>query len=138
MTTVATRPATTDARSDVTARFLAALAARDFTAIEQVLAPDVWLRALLVREIREARDATGTVAALREWFAEAEDLDVHALEQATVEGRQRLRWQFVLRPPWAPDVRHRIEQVGYAGVRDGRISRLDLACTGYHPLVDAT
>lgn len=127
-TPVATSPAAT------TQRFLAALARRDFPAVAATLSEDVWMRAMLVREICEAHDAVTTVEALRAWFATAEDFDVRELEQAAVEGRQRVRWQFVLRPDWAPGTPHRIEQVGYVAVRLGRITRLDVVCTGFHPI----
>lgn len=118
----------------VTRRFLDALSRRDFTAVAATLDPDVWMRAMLVRETREAHDDHSTIAAMRDWFATAEDVDVRELEQATVEGRQRVRWQFVLRPDWAPGTLHRIEQVGYVTVRLGRITRLDVVCTGFHPM----
>lgn len=120
--------------SIVTRRFLDGLARRDFAQVADTLAPDVWMRAMLVREIREAHDAPATIAALEEWFATAESFEIRELEYATVEARQRLRWQFVLRPDWAPETPHRIEQVGYAAVRRGRITRLDVVCTGFHPM----
>lgn len=120
--------------SIVTRRFLDALARRDFARVADTLAPDVWMRAMLVREIREAHDAPAAIAALKEWFATAASFEIRELEHATVEARQRLRWQFVLRPDWAPDTPHRIEQVGYAAVRRGRITRLDVVCTGFHPM----
>ncbi len=124
-----------DAPASVVARrFLDALARRDFAGVAATLSPDVWMRAMLVRQTREAHDAQATVASLQEWFAGAEGFEVRELEQATVEGRQRVRWHFVLRPDWAPGTRHRIEQVGYVAVRHGRITRLDVVCTGFPPM----
>lgn len=133
-TTTTTTPDLDVPAPAVARRFLDALARRDFDAVAVTLADDVWMRAMLVRETREAHDAETTVASLREWFAAAQDFKVHELEQATVEGRQRVRWQVVLRPDWAPATPHRIEQVGYAAVRHGRITRLDVVCTGFHPM----
>lgn len=123
-----------DMPTSVTHRFLGALARRAFPEVADTLAPNVWMRAMLVREIREAHDVAATIALLEEWFAAAESFEIRELEHATVEGRQRLRWQFVLRPAWAPGTPHRIEQVGYAAIHRGRISRLDVVCTGFHPL----
>lgn len=131
MTTVLAPP---DAASAVTGPFLDALACRDFARVYATLAPDVWMRAMLVREVREAHGAAATVASFEEWFGAAESFQICELEHAAVEGRQRMRWQFVLRPGWAPTVPHRIEQVGYAAVRHGRIRRIDLVCTGFHPI----
>ena len=137
MTMMTTTPQAADTTpAAVTRRFLSALARRDFSAVEATFFPGVWMRAMLVRETRETHDHVGALAALREWFAHAEDLEVCELEQATVEGRQRVRWQFVLRPDWAPGTLHRIEQVGYVTVRLGRITRLDVVCTGFHPVPD--
>jgi hypothetical protein len=30
-----------------------------------------------------------------------------------------------------------IEQTGFCRVKDGRISRIDLVCTGFHPLTES-
>ncbi|HSK56459.1 MAG TPA: nuclear transport factor 2 family protein [Jiangellales bacterium] len=120
------------------ARFLEALAERDLDAILDLLAPDVWLRALLTREVAEARDAAAAARLLGTWVdapggREVSEAAWTALADVGVPGRARIRYRFRLRPTWAPDTWHVIEQTGYLRVGpDGRITRLDLACTGYH------
>ena len=121
------------------ARFLEALAERDLDAILDLLAPDVWLRALLTREVAEARDAAAAARLLGTWVDAPGGREVSeaaawtALADDGVPGRARIRYRFRLRPTWAPDTWHVIEQTGYLRVGpDGRITRLDLACTGYH------
>jgi hypothetical protein len=47
-----------------------------------------------------------------------------------------VRYRVAERPAWVPEQWHVIAQTGYLRVRDGRISRLDLVCTGYHPVVE--
>jgi hypothetical protein len=120
------------------ARFLDALVERDLDAILDLLAPDVWLRALLTREVAEARDAGSATRLLGTWVDAPEGREVReaawtALADDGVPGRARIRYRLRLRPTWAPDTWHVIEQTGYLRVgTDGRITRLDLACTGYH------
>ena len=119
-------------------RFLAALVARDLDTVQDLLAPDVWLRALLTREVAEARDAEAATLLIGTWFEAPEDREVldttwTVVASEGVPGRARIRYRFRLRPTWAPDTGHVIEQTGYLRVGpDGRITRLDLACTGYH------
>lgn len=120
----------------VVAAFLDALARRDAAALQACLAPDVWLRALLTRTVFEATDAAGVVAAYRGWLGAQDGLTVLVAEHRGLIGRHLLRYRFLLRPDWAPETWHEIEQTGYCRVRDGRISRIDLACTGYWPVAD--
>jgi hypothetical protein len=146
---MADRPVTTPARAvtatapaalvEATAtRFLAALVAHDLDTAQDLLAPDVWLRALLTREVAEARDAEAATLLIRTWFDAPEGREVRdtawtVVAAEGVPGRARIRYRFRLRPTWAPDTWHVIEQTGYLRVGpDGRITRLDLACTGYH------
>lgn len=115
---------------------LRCLGAGDFDALERVLAPTVWLRAVLVRRVHEASTARGVVAALRAWTATPHGRLLVDSGHYRMPGREFVRYRFLLRPPWAPEEWRMMEQCGYLRVCEGRISRLDLACSGYHP-VDA-
>jgi hypothetical protein len=117
----------------VVRRFLAAVLDRDERRLFAHLQPDVWFRALLVREVIEHHDAVSTVAVFRGWFLEAPDVEVLEVTTAPALSRVHLRYRVRLRPAWDPEVWHVIEQAGYARVRDGAISRLDLTCTGFVP-----
>lgn len=122
-------------RPDTTARaFVETLARRDVAALRDLLADDVWFRILLPHEAVELHTAAETVDAFHQWYGTATAFEVEHLDHHTMAGREFVAYRFALRPAWAPDQWHRIEQSGYLRVRDGRISRLDLVCTGFHPV----
>lgn len=115
-------------------RYLAALAVRDFEALARLLAPDVWLRALLPRHLDEHYGAGETVGALRGWYGGATAFQVLALDHDVAGHKERVRYRFLLRPDWAPDTPHLIEQQAYLSVADGVIRKIDLVCTGFMPV----
>jgi hypothetical protein len=117
-------------------RFVDALATWDPPALHALLDPEVWFRAMLVREVVERHDATATVALLDDWFGSAVQRELVGAGSEQLSTREHLTYRFLLRPQWAPDVWHEIEQTGYARIRDGRIRRLDLVCTGFAPRPD--
>jgi hypothetical protein len=102
-------------------------------ALRELLAPDVWFRALVVHELLEQHDVPATLAIFDGWFGHAAEVQVLLAEVAPAGSRELLRYRLRLRPHWAPDVWHVIEQTGYARVADGRVRRLDLLCTGFVP-----
>jgi hypothetical protein len=112
---------------------LRAILDRDPVALAGLLAPDVWFRAMLVHEVVEYHDPASTVKMFLGWFHRAVELEVVESTTAPALTREFLRYRVRLRPDWAPDVWHTIEQSGYARVADGRIRRLDLVCTGFVP-----
>lgn len=115
------------------AAFLDALGRQDEAAIRATFAPGVWLRALLVRRTVEANSAADAAAVVAAWIG-GDGLTVLERAQHAFMGREYLRYRLLLRPSWATDVWHVIEQAGYAKVEQGRITRLDLTCTGYWPV----
>ncbi|HEX6237147.1 MAG TPA: nuclear transport factor 2 family protein [Acidimicrobiales bacterium] len=117
-------------------RYLAALAARDFDALDRLLAPDVWLRALLPRHLDEHYGASETIGALRGWYGGATAFQVLALDHDVAGHKERVRYRFRLRPDWAPDTPHLIEQQAYLSVADGMVRKIDLVCTGFMPVDD--
>jgi hypothetical protein len=127
-------PDPTAAPARIAQALLIALSSQDWPGVRTLLSDDVWMRALLTREVTEAHDADSVVAALRTWHGDTNGFVVLEATRDTIEHRESIRWRFAERPSWAPDQWHVIEQTGYLRVRDGRISRLDLVCTGYHPV----
>jgi hypothetical protein len=117
----------------VVRRLLAAIVDRDEATLFELFAPDLWFRAMLVHEVVEHHDAVAALAMFRGWFGRG--IPVEVLHTATypVASRQYLSYRLRLQPVWAPDVWHVIEQSGYVRVRDGRVARLDLVCTGFVP-----
>jgi hypothetical protein len=125
------------ASPSVATPFLDAILGRDERAMLDLLAPDVWFRAMLVRETVEHHDAVAAVAMFRGWFAHAAELRVLRRSTYPVATRDHLSYRVLLRPEWAPDVWHLIEQSGYLRIQDGRVRRIDLVCTGFVPLQPA-
>jgi SnoaL-like protein len=89
-------------------RFVAALAAQDEQALARCFAPDVRLRALIPRGLRERAGAADAAALVAGWFSDATRLDL-------VEGGD----------PYV------VEQHLYCTLGDGLIARADLLCPGF-------
>lgn len=138
MTTATTAAVSDTAHADQALRFLHALSRRDFDEIERLLASNVWFRALLPRKAYELNRAEETLDILRRWFGEAKKFRVLRTEHHTLAGREFILYRFLLLPDWAPEQWHIIEQAGFMRVKEGRISRLDLVCTGFFPADDHT
>jgi hypothetical protein len=113
---------------------LAALAAWDEPRLRSLLADDVWMRALLVRETVESHDAESAMRALHGWYGSAVELQVLNATTYRVATREQITFRVRVRPPWAPETWHLIEQTAYLRIADGRIRRFDLICTGFHPV----
>jgi hypothetical protein len=115
-------------------RFLAALTRRDFAGLQELLADDVWLRALLPRHLDEHYGAVETAGAFRTWYGLAQPFEAITLDHDNVVGKERISYRFLLRPEWAPDTWHVIEQMAFLSVKDGLIRKIDLVCTGFLPI----
>jgi hypothetical protein len=122
-----------DADAPAARAFREAVLAADVAAMAGLLTPDVWFRVLLPRRVVEVHDREAAIAVILEWFAEPVVLVVEERLQRDAGSRQLVGWRVLIRPHWAPKVWHRIEQVGYVRVVDGRIRRVDLVCTGFQP-----
>lgn len=119
-------------------RFLGALLQRDFDTLEALLDPDVWLRALLPRHLDERHGAAGVAGAFRSWYGAAEELVVVSHVHDMVADKERIGYRFRLRPDWAPEQWHVIEQTAFLSVREGRVRKIDLACSGFIAVSDAS
>jgi hypothetical protein len=114
--------------------FLAALAGQDFARLGGALDSGACLRALLPRGLREWTGAEVIAGVFAGWFGDTEDFDLVEATVGEIGGRLHLRWRLRLRaerlgPGWFT-----VEQQAYADPGDGgRITRLDLLCTGYRP-----
>jgi hypothetical protein len=128
----------TPERTSAGQRFLDALAQRDFVALEELLAADAWLRALLPRHLDEHYGSVETAGAFRAWYGAAEAFEALAVDHDTVIGKERIRYRFLLRPDWAPETWHVIEQMAFLSIKDGLIRKIDLVCTGFMELDESS
>jgi hypothetical protein len=111
--------------------FLRALSSRDFEALQACLHQDVNFRALVPPGIRQATDASDTVSRLRLWFGEADSFEMLRTEIGQVADRLSITYRIRLHDSDGWQV---IEQRLYCNVGDdGRISTLDLLCSGFLP-----
>lgn len=114
--------------------FLRGLTAQDFTQLGGALAAGARLRALVPKGSLEWTGAEQIADTFARWFGDTEDFDPVEATIGEVGGRLHLRWRLRLQaarlgPGWFT-----VEQQAYADTDDdGRISRLDLLCTGYRP-----
>lgn len=119
-------------------RFLDAVVSRDVEALRGLLARDVWLRALLPRDLDERRGAAAVAAAFHGWYGTAAAFEPITVGHDAIAGKERVAYRILLRPDWAPDTWHLIEQNAFLSLRDGRIRKIDLVCTGFMPVGDGS
>ncbi|MBQ91570.1 MAG: hypothetical protein CL441_09235 [Acidimicrobiaceae bacterium] len=124
-----------DTETAVVDRFMKGLADADYEALALTLAPDVWFRGLLPKRTEESRTAVDLLDTLRGWF-DRPGATLEASDQHQLGTRVHVRYRFRMKPRFAPDQWHEVEQTGYCRVKDGRITRLDIVCTGFHPAHD--
>jgi len=114
--------------------FLEGLAAQDFARLGDTLAADVRVRALLPGGLHEWADAEAIADRFARWLGDTENFELTEAAVGEVGGRLHLQWRLRLRaerlgPGWFT-----VEQQAYADTDEsGRITRLDLLCTGYLP-----
>ena len=118
--------------SDAVERFLRSLETRDYEGLAHALTPTARLRALVPTALREAEGPDAIVERFRIWTGDLGDYQFSAGEPEDVLGQVRLRYRF--RGVDAEDGLVESEQHVYATVEDGRISALNLVCSGFKPL----
>jgi SnoaL-like domain len=117
--------------TDSGASLVTALADRDFGRLAGTLAPDVRMRALIPPGCVELSGAEPAAARFALWFGESDDLElVHA---GSNEVGDRLHVFYRLRVKRAGDPSRIVEQHLFCALDDGRITALDLVCSGFRP-----
>lgn len=117
--------------TDVGAALVAALAERDFDGLAGALAPEVRMRALLPPGLVELSGADAAGAKFVSWFGEAEEFELVRSDSDEVGDRLHVSYRLrVKRPgdPWKI-----VEQHLLCALDEGRISALDLVCSGFRP-----
>jgi hypothetical protein len=114
--------------------FLEGVAAQDFARLDNVLAADARLRALLPRGLREWTGARAIADVFAQWFGDTEEFDLVEATVGEVGHRLHLQWRLRLRAERLGTGWFIVEQQAYADTgRGDRIAQLDLLCTGYRP-----
>jgi TusA-related sulfurtransferase len=112
--------------------FVEALAAQDFEVLRALLAPDVRLRALLPDGPQEHGGPSAAVGEFADWYGDADHLELQGSTVGRVGDRVAISYGFRLHRSGGWDV---IEQRIFGEVdHEGRLERLDLLCSGFHPL----
>ena len=110
--------------------FVESLAAQDFTALGECLDSEVQFRALIPPGSREASEADGTVEYMRRWFGVADRIELKFADVHPVGDRFSVRYAMrVHEDRW-----YDVEQQAYCTVADGRISSMELLCSGFLPV----
>ena len=114
--------------------FLEGLAAQDFAQLGGALAAGARLRALLPPGLREWTGAEMIADQFACWFGDTDDFELVEATVGEVGGRLHLHWRLRLQAQRLGAGWFTVEQQAYADTGDGgRITRLDLLCTGYRP-----
>ena len=109
-----------DASASLGGDFAAALAAKDFDRIRDLLHPEVDFRGLTPSRVWEAEDAETVIGGvLRQWFEDSDEIEeLLQVETDAFADRERVGYRFRVRNP---EGLFEVEQQAYVGERDGRI-----------------
>jgi TusA-related sulfurtransferase len=118
---------------DLAAGLVGSLATKDYDALGRLLAEDLRFRMLLPSGPTAESAASAALARIASWFADADAIEVEASASDEVGGRLALTYRLRVRRAsgW-----HLIEQHLMMDVVDGRISGIDLLCSGFRPIAD--
>ena len=111
--------------------FVAALVDGDAPRLAGTLDPDVQMRALLPPGPIEVLGAEAVAGKFTAWFGSAERLEL--LQSASEPVADRLHVSYRLRVRRTGDPWKLVEQHLLCAHDDGRITALDLVCTGFRP-----
>jgi TusA-related sulfurtransferase len=119
-------------RTTVVERFVEAVARVDYRATFAALSHDVRFRYLIPSGPGELIGAADVAARYFEWFGETDSLEVQALVVDPLPDRVSARYRFLLHEQGGWEV---VEQQSYIDVDErGRITAIDLLCSGFRPL----
>jgi len=117
--------------SDLGQGLVTALAQRDFPRLANTLTPDVRMRALIPPGPIEVSGAEAAAAKFSSWFADAEQFELVRSGSDTVADRLHVFYRLRVKRPG--DRALIVEQHLFCALDDGRITTLDLVCSGFRP-----
>jgi hypothetical protein len=125
-----------DPSASLGSSFAAALAAKDFDQIRDLLHPEVDFRGLTPRRDWEASDPDEVIGSvLTTWFEDSDEIEeLVQVETDSFADRERVAYRFRVRNPEGLFL---VEQQVYLSERDGRIGWMRTLCSGYRPIEEA-
>jgi ketosteroid isomerase-like protein len=111
-------------------RLVKAIASQDTAAISACFAGDAQFRALIPPGLRERTGAPEVAALIAGWFADSTELELVDSETKEVGDRVHVAYRFEGVEEGESYV---VEQHLFGSVRDGKIERADLLCSGFRP-----
>lgn len=125
-----------DPSTSLGSSFAAALAAKDFDLIRDLLHPEVEFRALTPRRNWEASNPDEVIGSvLTTWFEDSDEIEeLVQVETDAFADRERVAYRFRVRNPEGLFL---VEQQVYLSERDGRIGWMRTLCAGYRPIEEA-
>ena len=117
--------------TDLGARLIAALEERDFGRLADTFAPDVRMRALIPPGPIELAGAEPAVARFAAWFGDSEVFELVRSGSDAIGDRLHVFYRLRVKRPG--DALKVIEQHLFGTLDRGRISALDLVCSGFRP-----
>ncbi len=114
--------------------WVSAIMERRFAELARALDPNVSFRALVPRGLREADTSDGAIAWVAKWFGDADRIELEDFSSGSIADRSWFRYRFLVHESagWTE-----IEQQVYATLAVGRITKLDLLCSGFRPVEHA-
>jgi hypothetical protein len=125
-----------DTSASLGASYAAALAAKDFDRIRDLLHPEVDFRGLTPRRNWEPSDPDSVIGSvLRQWFEDSDEIEeLRHVETDAFADRERVGYRFLVRNP---EGLFEVEQQVYIAERDGRIGWMRTVCSGFRPVAAA-
>lgn len=120
--------------TDVAARFIDALARRDFEGLAATFTEDGRLRGLMPSVVREIEGRDAIADRFRLWNGDLEDFALVESETADLQDLVRLRWR--ARGIDAENGRSVYEQTAYAKIEGEHFAWMNLVCTGRRPVAE--
>ena len=117
---------------DLGLRLVRAIAEQDEAALRECFATDAEFRALIPRGLRERSGAADAASLISQWFGDSTELHLLDSDNEEVGDRLRVSYRFAGVEEGEPYV---VEQQLYCTVRDGKVARADLLCSGFRPRI---
>lgn len=117
---------------DLGASFARAVAAKDESAIRDLLHPELDFQAMTPRRTWAAAVPEDVIVVLRQWFEDSDVIEgIEKVETDSFADRERVGYRLRVRND---DGLHLVDQQAYLSEREGRIGWLRIMCAGYRPV----